>query len=114
MNEIHFLLKITDVIIITGRGTMVMGDILLGKISIGDKVKIIKVNNQVKLKIDEFETSIKNIEGYRREKILTAKEGDVAAFLLEGSLKFKPQKGMYLATGDGEKELDNQFTNGLQ
>ncbi len=109
--EANFLYKITDKFHITGRGNVVLGNIQSGSISVGDKVLVIKINEKAKLFIDEYEMTIKKMEGFRKDNITFAQMGDAVAIYLEGIEQFKLAKGIYIAAGQGIIELKNRLIN---
>ncbi len=49
---------------------------------------------------------IQNIEGFRKNHLPSANKGDSVGLLLSGQEKFRLKKGLYLAAGDGEIELN--------
>ena len=72
-----FSLTVEDVFTITGRGTVVVGRIASGSISVGDRITLKRTNGY------SCSVTIAGIEMFR--KILnTAKEGDNVGLLLRG------------------------------
>lgn len=75
-----FLMSIDDVFTITGRGTVITGEILRGKIKIGDDVQVIGMNNEI------INTKVTGIEAFRKQ-IEEAKAGEEVGVLLDKNVK---------------------------
>jgi translation elongation factor EF-Tu-like GTPase len=88
---------------ITGRGRILAGQVIQGKIEIGDKLTLVKINRKVMLKIDEYEVTVKGIEGFRKSNLKIANEGDNVGVYIEGVETFKPAKGNLLVSGNWEE-----------
>lgn len=106
MENIDFLMKISDVYNIIGRGKIVLGTVLYGSITPGSVVKIVKVNPKVGIRIFEFEMTIKNIEGFRRPNLPLVSEGENCGIDVHGVESMKIVKGMYLVRGKGDSKLN--------
>lgn len=87
-----FLMPIEDVFTITGRGTVVTGQIERGTISIGDEIEILGFGEKRKVKVT-------SIEMFREIKD-TAEAGDNVGLLLENVGREEVQRGQVLAKPD--------------
>lgn len=88
---------------ITGRGRILAGQVIQGKIEIGDKLTLVKINKKVMLKIDEYDVTVIKIEGFRKSNLNVANKGDNVGICIEGEEKFKPAKGNLLVSGNWEE-----------
>ena len=75
-----FLMGINETFTITGRGTVVAGEILRGKVKIGDDVQVIGMDNEV------INTKVTGIEAFRKQ-LEEGKAGEEIAVLLDKNVK---------------------------
>lgn len=106
LEHMNFMMKITDVFNISGRGKIALGKIDFGEITPETRVKVINFIEKVNLKVDEFEINVIEIEMFQKRKIPFASMGDNVALVLNGLEKFKIRKGHYLVCGEGEDYLN--------
>lgn len=85
----NFLMYIEDVFTITGRGTVVTGQIQRGTVNIGDTIQIIGFD-------DEITTTVENIEQYRKD-ISSSKAGENVGILLKDVERTDVERGQVLA-----------------
>lgn len=85
-----FLMTIEDVFTITGRGTVVTGEIERGTINLKDTVQIIGLNDETKT------TVITGIQ-MSKQNVDTAKIGDKVGLILSNIERTEVQKGQVLA-----------------
>lgn len=85
-----FLFIIEDVFTITGRGTVVTGNVQRGKIKVGDTVQIVGLNEEI------LTTEVTGIEMFRQQKD-EATIGDNAGLVLKDITREQVQRGQVLA-----------------
>ena len=87
---------------IIGKGRILAGQVIQGKIEIGDRLTLVKINKKVMLKIDEYEVTVTKIEAFRKSNLQVANKGANVGICIEGEEKFKPAKGNLLVSGNWE------------
>jgi ribosomal protein L7/L12/tetratricopeptide (TPR) repeat protein len=87
-----FYMEVQDVFAITGRGTVVTGEIQVGQINVGDDVKILRTGITV---------NVTGIEMFRK-LLNSANAGDNVGLLLKGISKDDVQRGDVITRGVGE------------
>lgn len=85
-----FLFSIEDVFTITGRGTVVTGNVQRGKVKVGDTVQIIGLDQEI------LTTEVTGIEMFREQKD-EATIGDNAGIVLKDITREQVQRGQVLA-----------------
>lgn len=85
-----FLFSIEDVFTITGRGTVVTGNVQRGKLKIGDTVQIVGLSEEI------LTTEVTGIEMFREQKD-EATVGDNAGIVLKDITREQVQRGQVLA-----------------
>ncbi len=85
-----FLMPIEDVFTITGRGTVVSGDVTRGKIKIGDQVEIVGLANDIK------KTTVTGVEMFHKT-LDVGEAGDNIGALLRGISRNQVERGQVLA-----------------
>lgn len=85
-----FLFSIEDVFTITGRGTVVTGNVQRGKLKVGDTVQIIGLSEEI------LTTEVTGIEMFREQKD-EATVGDNAGIVLKDITREQVQRGQVLA-----------------
>lgn len=91
-----FLLTVQDVFTITGRGTVVTGQVERGSIKVGDSVRIKdSVTGEIKISV------VSGIEMFRK-LLNTANAGDNVGILLRGMKRDDVSKGDILFLGEIE------------
>ena len=85
-----FLFSIEDVFTITGRGTVVTGNVQRGKIKVGDTVQIVGLSEEI------LTTEVTGIEMFRQQKD-EATVGDNAGLVLKDITREQVQRGQVLA-----------------
>ncbi len=86
-NSADFKITIEDVFTITGRGTVIVGKIQSGSISVGDSVKILDSNGN-----EKQITTVSGIEMFRK-LLNTANAGDNVGLLLQNVKRTDVMKG---------------------
>ena len=84
------LFSIEDVFTITGRGTVVTGNVQRGKLKVGDTVQIVGLNEEI------LTTEVTGIEMFRQQKD-EATVGDNAGIVLKDITREQVQRGQVLA-----------------
>lgn len=79
-SSIGFSITVEDVFTITGRGTVIVGRIASGSVSVGDTVTLKRLNGSSR------QVTVAGIEMFRK-MLNTAKEGDNVGLLLRGLTK---------------------------
>ena len=85
-----FLFSIEDVFTITGRGTVVTGNVQRGKLKVGDTVQIVGLSEEI------LTTEVTGIEMFREQKD-EATVGDNAGIVLKDITREQVQRGQVLA-----------------
>ena len=85
-----FLFSIEDVFTITGRGTLVTGNVQRGKLRVGDTVQIVGLSEEI------LTTEVTGIEMFREQKD-EATVGDNAGIVLKNITREQVQRGQVLA-----------------
>lgn len=105
MKSTYLFMKASGVFNISGE-TIVTATILKGELFLGDKVKVVKINVEAKIRIDEFEATVKSMEQFRKPNLVHAKAIDNIAFKICEPEKFKIKKGIFFLIGKGEEDLE--------
>lgn len=95
-NDAFFIMPVEDVFYISGKGTVVTGNIESGTLKIGDKVEIIGNNNQPKT------ATITSIDKFRK-MVDIANAGENVGLVLKGIEKTDVSRGMVLAAPEKMK-----------
>jgi translation elongation factor EF-Tu-like GTPase len=93
ISDVHFSIVAQGVFSISGRGTVITGEVAIGEIAVGDRVKIIKKNGQ------RIESAVAGIEQFRK-MLDTAKKGDNIGLMLSGVTKAQIEKGDIVIKGE--------------